>query len=67
MKESIKTFIKEHKVALICFTISVIAITATVTYAIAFNVAMSNFNQKIAGVNERQSIDRKSDKIGMKC
>lgn len=63
MKESIKTFIKEHKVALICFTISVIAITATVTYAIAFNVAMSNFNQKIAGVNERQSMFKKLSEV----
>lgn len=59
MKESVKAFIKEHKVAIICLTVSIIAVTATFTYSIAFNAAMSNFNKKVAEVNERQSMFKK--------
>lgn len=59
MKENVKAFIKEHKAMIICFVVSIIAITATITYTIAFNVAMANFNKKVAGVNERQSMFKK--------
>lgn len=59
MKESTKEFIKEHKINIIYITVTVIAMTVAVTYNIAFNVAMSHFNQKVAGINERQAMFNK--------
>ncbi len=58
-----KTTLNKKKVAIVVsICISLIAVIVAVTYSVAYNIAMSQFNKKVAGVNERQAMfDKLSD------
>lgn len=51
------------KWVLICSSIAIVAITATITYSISYAIAMGKFNEKVAGVNERQAMYSKLSEI----